>query len=298
MSVLTRAIAWLNSVADAVGEVVLAPISALPGWLSATLVAVVTGVLMLIAFKYTSNQAAIKRVRAGIKANTLSLKLFKESALVAIQAQRGMVVGAFWLLIYAIVPILVMTVPVLLILSQLALWYQSRPLQSNEDAVITVKLRAPAGDAMPEVRPEPNSGLEFKTRSRIFSQNEVCWDVRAKEEGYHQLQFRVGDQTYSKELAVGAGMMRVSVLRPGYRFMDVLLNPAETPFDESSPVQSIKVSYPERAWFTRGAKTRVWNWVAIAWDWLASLPGVWVWYWLIVSMVAAFCFKGVFKVNI
>jgi hypothetical protein len=280
MSALTQLIAWLNFVADAVGGVVFAPIGELAGWQSATLVAIATGVVMLIAFKYTSNQAAIKRVRAGIKANTLALKLFKENAMVAIRAQEGMLTGAFWLMMYAIVPILVMTVPVLLILSQLALWYQSRPLRSNEDAVITVKLRESADSAMPEVRLEPNAGLEVKTGPvRIFSQNEVCWDVRANEKGYHQLQFRVGDQTYSKDFAVGDGIMRVSVMRPGWNWKDVLLHPHESPFSTDSPVQSIAIKYPSRNTWVDGTNT-------------------WVWYWLIVSMVAAFCFKGAFKVNI
>jgi hypothetical protein len=280
MSALTQLIAWLNSLANAVGGVIFAPIGTLSGWLSATLVAVVTGVVMLVAFKYTSNQAAIKRVRAGIKANTLALKLFKESAMVAIRAQQGMLSGAFWLMVYAIVPILVMTVPVLLILSQLALWYQSRPLRPNEEAVVTVKLREASDSAMPEVRLEPNVGLDVKTGPvRIFSQKEVCWDIKAREEGYHQVQFRVGDQIYSKVLAVGAGMMRVSVMRPGWNAKDVLLHPYESPFPADSPVQSIEIKYPSRDTWVDGTNT-------------------WVWYWLIVSMVSAFCLKGVFKVNI
>ena len=280
MSALTQLIAWLNSLANAVGGVIFAPIGTLSGWLSATLVAVVTGVVMLVAFKYTSNQAAIKRVRAGIKANTLALKLFKESAMVAIRAQQGMLSGAFWLMVYASVPILVMTVPVLLILSQLALWYQSRPLRPNEEAVVTVKLREASDSAMPEVRLEPNAGLEVKTGPvRIFSQKEVCWDIKACKEGYHQVQFQVGDQVYSKLLAVGAGMMRVSVMRPGWNAKDVLLHPYESPFLADSPVQSIEIKYPSRDTWVDGTNT-------------------WVWFWLIVSMVSAFCLKGVFKVNI
>ena len=62
MSVLTHLAVWLNALANALGRV-LAPIAWLPGWLSATLVAAVTGVVMLIAFKYTSNQRAIRRAR-------------------------------------------------------------------------------------------------------------------------------------------------------------------------------------------------------------------------------------------
>ena len=58
--VVVTLLSWLNSIAGVVARILLAPIAWLPGWLSATLVASVTGVLLLIAFKYTSNQLAIK----------------------------------------------------------------------------------------------------------------------------------------------------------------------------------------------------------------------------------------------
>jgi hypothetical protein len=93
------------------------------------------------------------------------------------------------------------------------------------------------------------------------------------------LNFQVGGQTYDKEFAVGDGIMRVSTLRPGWQLRDVLENPAEKPFDTDSPVQSIEIAYPKRPSWVDGSNT-------------------WVWYWLIVSMISAFCFKGVFKVSV
>jgi hypothetical protein len=278
--VLTQLVAWLNAAANAIGGFLLAPIGSLSGTLSATLVAAVTGVLLLLAFKYTSNQKAIKRVRADIKANLLALKLFKESAAVALRAQGRILVAAFWLLVYAIVPIAVMAVPVLLVLSQLALWYQHRPLHVGEVRVVTVKLSGDLDAAWPEVRLEPTSALQVITGPvRILSKREICWDVEARERGYHRLVFRVGDQTFDKELAVGDDVMRVSKLRPGRDFKDVLFHPAEKPLDPDSPVQSIEIAYPKRASWTSGTDK-------------------WVYYWFVVSLISAFCFRGVFKVNI
>src|SRR6516162_8348647 len=140
MDVLAQLVVWLNGLANALGRLLLAPVGVSPGWLSATVIAVVTGVLLLVVFKYTSNQRAIKRVRDDISANLLALKLFKDSTSVALRAQGRMLADAFWLLIYAIVPMLVMVVPVTLVLAQLALWYQARPLRIGEDAVVTARL--------------------------------------------------------------------------------------------------------------------------------------------------------------
>ena len=111
MDVLARVAAWLNAAANFLGRWLLAPVGVVPGWLSATVVAAVTGVLLLVVFKYTSNQRAIKRVRNDIDANLLALKLFKDSTRVALRAQGRILLGAGRLFVLAVVPMLVMACP-------------------------------------------------------------------------------------------------------------------------------------------------------------------------------------------
>src|SRR5262249_935406 len=147
---LTWVIVGLNAVANALGWL-LSPIGLLPGWLSATVVGALSGVFLLGVFKYTSNQKAIKRVRDDINANMLALKLFKDSVKVAFQAQGRLFVGAFWLFVYGVVPLLVMIVPVTLLLGQMSLWYQQRPLHVGEEAVVTLKLSGGPDDSLPDV---------------------------------------------------------------------------------------------------------------------------------------------------
>jgi len=147
-NVLISVVAWLNVVANVLGGILLAPVAIMPGWLSATIIAAVTGIVMLVLFKYTSNQHAIKAVRDDIKAQLFALKLFKDNPSVIFRAQGRLFAGAFWLLVYALVPVIVMTLPVLLILGQMALWYQFRPLQIGEERVVTLAstaMRTPPG---------------------------------------------------------------------------------------------------------------------------------------------------------
>src|SRR5262249_39440640 len=239
MSLLTQLVVWLNAVANALGEWLLVPLGVLPGWLSATLVAAVTGVLLLLVFKYTSDQSAIKRVRDDINANLLALKLFRESAAVALRAQGRIFLGAGRLFVLALVPIAVMAVPVTLVLGQLGLWYQQRPLHIGEEAVVTLRLGGDAGAALPAVRLEPTGAMETTIgRVRVLSKREVCWNIAARENGSHRLVFRVGEQVFEKELAVGDGFMRVSAQRPGWVWSDALLHPWEKPFGPDSLVQS------------------------------------------------------------
>ena len=278
--VLTQIVVLLNALANALGRPLLAAVAWLPGWLSATIVASVTGALLLLIFKYTSNQAAIKRVRNEIDANLLSLKLFKDATPVVLRAQAAMIWGALRLFVLAIVPMLVMMVPVLLMLGQLSLWYQHRPLRVGEEAVVALKLSGNPGDPMPPVTLEPTPSAEVVTGPvRIPSKREVVWVIKARENGSHPLSFRADEQSVTKELAVGDGFMRVSPRRPGWDWYDALLNPAEPTFASSSPVQSVEVDYPDRPSWTSGTD----NWVI---------------YWFVVSMVAAFCAKPFLKVNL
>src|SRR5262249_7972709 len=152
MDVLAQIVVRLNAAANVLGSTLLAPIAVLPGWLSATLVAVASGLLLLLIFRYTSHQRWIKAVRNYMKANLLALKLFKDDPSVALGAQGRVLLGALLLLLLAIVPMAIMLIPVCLLASQLALWYQASPLRIGEPAVVTMTFNGPADSSRPDVR--------------------------------------------------------------------------------------------------------------------------------------------------
>jgi hypothetical protein len=277
---MTDIVAGLNSAASALGRAVFAPIALLPGWLSVTLVGAATGVLMLMAFKYTSNQSAIKRVRNGIKADLLALSLFKENVAVSLRAQGRIFAGAARLLALAVVPTLVMIVPMSLLLGQLALWYQARPLAVGEETVVTLTLAGGVDSPWPDARLEAAPAFEpVLGPVRIASQRQLCWDIRGRENGYHRLVFRVEDRDIDKEFAVGEGFMRVSLARPAWIWWEALLHPAEHPFRPDSPVRSIEIAYPARSSWTSGSNS-------------------WIVYWFLVSMLSAFACRRTFNVSL
>ncbi len=273
-----------HGVAQRAGEFprrcLLAPIAFLPGWVSATIVAVLTGLGMLLVFKHTSNQKALKAVRDDIKAQMLAMKLFKESVAVTLRAQGRILVGAGKLLFLSLVPVAVMALPATMLLAQLALWYQARPLEVNEDAVLTMRLAQGADGAWPKVQLEPSAAVEVTHGPvRVLSKHEICWNLRAKSPGDHHLVFDVDGQKIDKDFAIGEGFMRVSTERPAWSWSDVLLNPWERPFEPGSAVRSIEIDYPRRSSWTSGSDS-------------------WVIYWFAVSFVAAFFCRGLLGVNL
>ena len=280
MAGLTQIFVWLNVPANALGRLVLGPLNSLPGWLSSTIIAAALGLVMLIVFKYTSQQHAIRRVRDSIKANLLAVKLFPDNPLVTLRCQWQILRGAFSLLLLAIVPMLVMVVPMSLLLGQLSLWYQARPLQCGEDAVVTLQLAGQHTAPWPEITLDGSPDVDVAEGPvRILDRREICWDLKAREDGYHRLCFDVDGKPVEKELAVGNGFMRTSEERPPWYWSDVILYPAEPPFAPDDVVQSVRIDYPSRDSWTSGT------------DW-------WIVYCFAASMFFGLCFRPLLRVNL
>ena len=175
---------------------------------------------------------------------------------------------------------LVMLIPMCLLLGQLAVWYQVRPVRVDEPFVVTVQLSETAADRINEVQLRPSPTIETMVGPvRIPSKNMVCWSIQGVAAGYHRLAVTAGSESYEKELAVGDGFMRVSPQRPGWNWADALLYPRETPLAKDAAIQAIEVDYPKRQSWTAGSDS-------------------WLIYWFAASMVAAFIARPLLKVNI
>lgn len=278
--VLAPLLTWINVVINPVAGLALALIGVLPGWLSNTIVSAVSGVVLLILFKYTSNQTAIGRVKDDIKANLLALKLFKDTLSVTFRSQGRVFLGAFKLLRYAAWPLMVMMMPVTMELGQMGLWYQWRPLHVGEESLVTLTLGGNPNDEMPAVTVASISGADVTLGPvRIVSQREVVWRIQASESGSHVIVFEVDGQKIEKELVVGDGYRRASAVRPPREWTEILLHPTEAPFAKDSIVQSIRIDYPNRSSWTSGT------------DW-------WLAYFFVASLVFAYAAKPFLNVKI
>ena len=126
--VLSPVLSILNPVCVVVGDVIYAAIDLLPIWVGLILLSAGTGVVMLVFFRYTSNQAAIARAKDDIKANLLALKLFKDDLRVTVQSQLRIMWAIARLQRYVLTPVILLTLPMLLGLAQMGIRHQWRPL--------------------------------------------------------------------------------------------------------------------------------------------------------------------------
>jgi hypothetical protein len=184
------------------------------------------------------------------------------------------------LMLLSLAPMAIMIVPVGLLLGQLSLWWQARPLHVGEEAVISLKLAGDKQSMWPRVRLQPDTAVETTLGPvRVRSQRAICWNIQAKAPGYHRLTFHVDGEEIQKELAVGDRPMRISERRPDWNWSDVLLHPAEAPFRPQSQVRSIEIQYPARTGWASGRSS-------------------WLLFWFFGSTLSAFLFRGLFKVNL
>ncbi len=274
--VLSPVLAVLNPISTVVGDAVYWALGALPAWASLTLVSIVAGIVMLLAFRYASNQDAIVRAKDDIKANLLALKLFRDELRVTFQAQVRILWAIVRLQRYILTPVVILLGPMMLGLAQMGIRHQWRPLHQGDQTLIHMTLDDESSDRL-EVTLEPHPGIVVEV-GPIAGDNDLVWRVRATEPGRHTLSFRVGDQTIEKELVVGTGFERVSAVRSGSAWATQLLHPAEPRLPSDLAVNGIAFAYPS-----------VDSWISGA--------NYWVIYLFVISMATALILKPLFKVR-
>ena len=258
------------------------PFRAMNPWIAMIVVSVLTGLLMLAIFRWTSNQEGIRRAKESIKAHLLELRLYKDSMAQQMRSQGRILRANGRYILYALKPMVVMIVPVMLLLIQLNLWFGSRPLAAGQAAILRVKLADGRSPLASDISLQAPRGIAVETPAlRIEEEREIDWRLRAGAAGDYDLTLRLGSASFTKSLRVGGTRLApISNLRPGRTFLDRVFNPGEKPLPPELGVASVEVDHPERRLPLLGLRLH----------WLVA--------YFALSIVFGFALKGVFKVEI
>ncbi len=268
----------INRALMAIFDTAYALLAALHPVVALVLVSGLFGVVALIVVRYCSHQDAIGRIKDRVKANLLSIWLYKDELRVMFLAVPRIVWGALKLQGHMLPPLLVMLVPMILICSQMAAWHEWRPLAVGERALLKVTMSPTAADAALSVTPQLPPGVTLSHRVRSPKTKDVCWYVQATEPGRHTISFPMGQEMVSKELVVGDGFERVSPVRHSGGWIDSFLYPCEEPLPDNSAIRSIAVTMPPVDSWLFGS----------AW---------WIVWFLVFSITIALIFKPYFNVK-
>jgi uncharacterized membrane protein (DUF106 family) len=243
-------------------------------------ISLVTGAVMLLLFKATSNQRGMKDIKTKIGAYFLEMRLYKDDVSAVMASQRRVLRANLGYMRLAVLPALVMIVPVVLIMVQLSLRYAYQGLVPGETAMVTVKVVEGVDAVGAGLTLSTGDGVEKVSPAvRIRDLGEVDWKLKLTTPGVHEI--RLSSASGEMTLPVfGAGRLRpLYTVFKRASFLEGFLNPGSPVVPASIPVESVEIKYQPMA-FSFG---------------LFRLS--WLWTFLIVSMAVGGLLKFVFGVE-
>ncbi len=237
-----------QTILNAVFDVFFLPFGSSPPVIGLGAVSLGTGALMLVVFRFVSNQRGIRAAKEKIKAHLLEIRLFKDDPVLIMRAQKHVFVATLAYMRYALVPFAVMVVPLLIVLLQLNLFFGYRPLRPGESAIVAVKVPEQVSWSDLTVHLDAPQGMVIETPAlRMEEEREVDWRVKATREGRFQLTVRLADRAFQKEVRVGGHLARVTPSRRDARPPTLGFAQGEPVLPSDAPLEAIEVGYPPRS---------------------------------------------------
>jgi hypothetical protein len=240
---------------------------------------IVIGLLMVVVFRYTSDQKAIGRAKDRLKAHLLAVRLFQDQLPVVMRAYGRILRGTGSYLRLAFAPFLIALLPITFLIVHLDRYFGWMPLHPAQTFLIEARVADPAtlNDAALQLPPQLSSSAPAV---HLPKDNEVVWRVVAEREGRYDVHIAAGGQTVSKQVVVSAGLARISPVRLRGNFWERVFISGEPALADNSPVQSIAIGYPPRVIAFAGME---WNWIVL---------------FFVVSLIAGFIFKSVLGIQV
>lgn len=237
---------WLNAVLGGLVSAVLYPFRGLPPIVGLAFVALLTSVAILLVFRATSDQKALRRVKNLITAGILEILLFRDDLRTVVRAQWDIFRHSLTYMRLSLVPMLWVIVPMVLLMIQLQFHYGYRSLQPGESAIVKVTLAGEAGSIkLGELKLNMDGGLEVETPLLLLpAEQEADWRIGALSDGSHELWLEVDGLELVKSVIVGRHSGTISPRRPSASLLDQLLYPVEPPVPGDASVDAIEVAYP------------------------------------------------------
>lgn len=253
----------------------LAPFSTLPPVWGLLFISFLTGLLMLWIFKKVSNQKGIRQAKDQIRAHLLGLRLYQNDPRASLQS----VTRLFWqnvrYLGFAVQPLLIMMIPVLLILFQLNARFGRRPFNTGEQGIVSVSLNITADPD--SISLNPGSGISIETPA-LWSpaDHSLSWRIRTLQRGQQTLGIGMIKRTIWVEDRNRTLVSAVYAVNNAH----TLFFPGEKALPGDGPVKCVTVEYP--------AQNFKWAGVRIHWFVL----------FLVFSIISGYALKNPLRVEI
>jgi len=175
-----------------------------------TLIAAVTGVVLLWMVKRFSDQARIAVAKHQMRARLYAMRLYTDDPALILRAQRELLLWTARYLAHMLRPIAIAAVPAMVLFLQLDNVYGHRPLGPGESAVVTAQFGG-GTDVRALAATLEGRGVVVETPGvRVPDRRQICWRVRAIDRISGSLVLHAGGQSISKACRCGHGLWGLS----------------------------------------------------------------------------------------
>jgi hypothetical protein len=274
----------LNSILTAITDVFFSLWAGGPAWAPLVVASALAGLVAAIVFRFTSRQDLLRRDAELIQAQLLAMKLFRDDLGTMCGSLGRLLRYTVLRLWHSLPPVLVMGVPFVLLLAQLARWYEHAPLVPGDQALVKLQLSKDERSATKTLALEPSGEFVIETPSlRDPEEHALYWRIGTREPREATLRWNLprssfktapkggqaqfaprttqiepvpggfetaSRQNIEKRIAVASNrqqLLAVDARRPGPGWTDRLLHPGEAAFVASDTIRGIDVQYPRRS---------------------------------------------------
>lgn len=267
-----------NSLATRIFDAVFFPLNLLGPSGSIIAISILAGIALLFVYGKVSNQKAIKKVKKGIAAGIYESVLFRNDLRVSLKAQGKMFLGGVKYFGLAIPPIIILSIPCLIILAQLNLRYGVRPLAEGESAIVSVGVKDDASLFSAELTaPE---GVSVTPPLRDLDNHQVSWRLDAKTSLTTDITIKIADKTTTQKIFVGEAPTKIPSETHASSWLQFFYPGSAIPKELKDLVTEIVIKYPAKEINVLGMNT----------DWLITF--------LVVSILAGIVGSKFLKVEI
>jgi hypothetical protein len=243
------------------------------------LLSLIIGLLMVVVFRYTSNQKAIRIAKDHLKAHLLAVRLFQDQIQVVLISYWRIVRSTGSYLRLAFMPLLYVSIPLIFLMVQVDGYLGYAPIEIGQAFLVKVNLKDSTALDQATLRLPPGLSLTAPA-VHVPVRNEIIWRVAAETSGRRDLNVEAGSQSFSKSVEVSGGVGRISPVRLADKWWERIFVSAEAELPGNSAIQSIAVNYPART-------------IAFAW-----LEWSWIWLFFVLSLIFGFLFKTILRIEI
>jgi uncharacterized membrane protein (DUF106 family) len=229
-------------------NIILLPFKDLPPLAGLSFIALVTGFLAVLIFKYVSNQKALKEIMNRIKIHFAEIILYKDDFRQILLAQKEILKNNFSYFIRTIKPAIPIVAIVLLILSQMNIRYSFSPVLPGEPLTVKLSVRDNPGiETREDVKMLPPFGIKIVTPAfHSPGTGQIEWRIKGNWEGVYDLVFKIGQNSYQKRVLIGPPNEPFSPHLGKEGFVEKVFNPLEKLLPIDSPVAAIDLDYQSR----------------------------------------------------